>query len=145
MQINLRPWITKPGEVEQPAQLPDLKERLVLEGFDIDNSPAEALQRVLRRDVAKWVKGGIGVPETLQHAIPDDSTRGGPSIYDLPAKSRPSPVQAQVSVAKLPEYSVVCPGLRCHRQSVTMSLVSVLLIGHLPALVVEIARSHCLR
>ncbi len=35
------------------TKLPDMKERLASEGFDIDDSPPEVFQRVLKRDVAK--------------------------------------------------------------------------------------------
>jgi tripartite-type tricarboxylate transporter receptor subunit TctC len=44
------------AEIRKATKLPDLKERLVAEGFDIDDSPPERFQRVLKRDVAKWAK-----------------------------------------------------------------------------------------
>lgn len=43
-------------EIRKATKLPDLKERLVSEGFDIDDSPPEVFQAVLKRDVAKWAK-----------------------------------------------------------------------------------------
>lgn len=43
-------------EIRKATKLPDLKERLVAEGFDIDDSPPEVFQKVLKRDVAKWTK-----------------------------------------------------------------------------------------
>jgi tripartite-type tricarboxylate transporter receptor subunit TctC len=44
------------AEIRKATKLADLKERLLAEGFDIDDSPPEAFQRVLKRDVAKWTK-----------------------------------------------------------------------------------------
>jgi len=43
-------------EIRKATKLPDLKERLVSEGFDIDDSPPEVFHAVLKRDVAKWAK-----------------------------------------------------------------------------------------
>jgi tripartite-type tricarboxylate transporter receptor subunit TctC len=33
-----------------------MKERLASGGFDIDDSPPEVFQALLRRDIAKWTK-----------------------------------------------------------------------------------------
>lgn len=41
-------------EIRKATKLPDMKERLLSEGFEIDDSPPEAFQAVLKRDVAKW-------------------------------------------------------------------------------------------
>jgi tripartite-type tricarboxylate transporter receptor subunit TctC len=43
-------------EIRRVTKLPDLRERLVAEGFDIADSPPEVFQAVLKRDVAKWTK-----------------------------------------------------------------------------------------
>lgn len=43
-------------EIRKATKLPDMKERLASEGFDIDDSPPEVFQAVLKRDVAKWTK-----------------------------------------------------------------------------------------
>jgi len=43
-------------EIRKATKLPDLKARLVSEGFDIDDSPPEVFQAVLKRDVDKWKK-----------------------------------------------------------------------------------------
>ena len=43
-------------EIRKATKLPDMKERLASEGFDIDDSPPEVFQAVLKRDVAKWAK-----------------------------------------------------------------------------------------
>ena len=44
------------AEIRKATKLPDLKERLIGEGFDIDDSPPEVFQAVVKRDVAKWIK-----------------------------------------------------------------------------------------
>ena len=44
------------GEIRKAISLPDLRERLISEGFDIANSPPEVFQEVLKRDVAKWAR-----------------------------------------------------------------------------------------
>ena len=44
------------AEIRKATKLPDMKERLISEGFDIADSPPEVFQAVVRRDVAKWVK-----------------------------------------------------------------------------------------
>jgi tripartite-type tricarboxylate transporter receptor subunit TctC len=44
------------AEIRKATKLPDMKARLVSEGFEIDDSPPEAFQAVLERDVAKWTK-----------------------------------------------------------------------------------------
>ena len=44
------------AEIRRATKLPDLKEKLVAEGFDIDDGPPEVFQTVLKRDVAKWTK-----------------------------------------------------------------------------------------
>ena len=41
-------------EISKATKLPDMKERLVSEGFAIDDSPPEVFQAVLKRDVEKW-------------------------------------------------------------------------------------------
>lgn len=38
------------------TKLPDLRKRLLSEGFDIDDSPPEVFQALVKRDVAKWKK-----------------------------------------------------------------------------------------
>jgi len=43
-------------EIRKATKLPDTKQRLISEGFDIDDSPPEVFQAVLRRDVEKWKK-----------------------------------------------------------------------------------------
>ena len=43
-------------EIRKATKLPDMKERLVSEGFDIDDSPPAVFQALLKRDVAKWAK-----------------------------------------------------------------------------------------
>jgi tripartite-type tricarboxylate transporter receptor subunit TctC len=43
-------------EIRKATKLPDMKERLASEGFDIDDSPPEVFQAVLKRDVEKWAK-----------------------------------------------------------------------------------------
>jgi len=40
--------------VRTATKLPDLRERLLAEGFEIDDSPPEVFQALLKRDVAKW-------------------------------------------------------------------------------------------
>ena len=37
-----------------PDLVPDMKERLISEGFEIDDSPPSVFQAVLKRDVEKW-------------------------------------------------------------------------------------------
>jgi tripartite-type tricarboxylate transporter receptor subunit TctC len=44
------------AEIRKATKLPDLKERLISEGFEIDDSPPEVFQAILKRDVAKWAK-----------------------------------------------------------------------------------------
>ena len=44
------------AEIRKATKLPDLKERLLGEGFEIDDSPPEVFQALLKRDVAKWIK-----------------------------------------------------------------------------------------
>ena len=43
-------------EIRKATKLPDMKERLASEGFDIADSPPEVFQAVVKRDVAKWIK-----------------------------------------------------------------------------------------
>ena len=49
----VRRWNT---EVRNVTKLPDVKERLVSEGFDIADSEPEVFEAVLKRDVQKWSK-----------------------------------------------------------------------------------------
>jgi tripartite-type tricarboxylate transporter receptor subunit TctC len=42
------------AEIRKATKQPDMKERLVSEGFDIDDSPPEVFQATLKRDVEKW-------------------------------------------------------------------------------------------
>jgi tripartite-type tricarboxylate transporter receptor subunit TctC len=44
------------AEIRKATKLPDMKERLTSEGFEIDDSPPEVFQEVLKRDVEKWKK-----------------------------------------------------------------------------------------
>ena len=44
------------AEIRKATKLPDLKERLIAEGFEIADSPPEVFQAVLKRDVARWAK-----------------------------------------------------------------------------------------
>lgn len=44
------------SEVRKATKLPDLRERLISEGFDIADSSPEVFQDVLKRDVVKWAK-----------------------------------------------------------------------------------------
>jgi len=44
------------AEIRKATKLPDMKERLISEGFDIDDSPPAVFQALLKRDVAKWIK-----------------------------------------------------------------------------------------
>ena len=44
------------AEIRKATKLPDMKDRLTSEGFDIADSPPEVFQAVLKRDVAKWIK-----------------------------------------------------------------------------------------
>ena len=41
-------------EIRKATKIPDLKERLISEGFDIDDSPPSVFQATLKRDVEKW-------------------------------------------------------------------------------------------
>lgn len=41
-------------EIRKATKLPDLKERLVSEGFEIDDSPPSVFQAMLKHDVEKW-------------------------------------------------------------------------------------------
>ena len=43
-------------EIRKATKLPDMKERLISEGFDIDDSPPEVFQALLKRDIEKWAK-----------------------------------------------------------------------------------------
>ncbi|HSQ04153.1 MAG TPA: tripartite tricarboxylate transporter substrate binding protein [Burkholderiales bacterium] len=43
-------------EIRKATKLPDMKERLASEGFEISDSPPEVFQAVLKRDVEKWKK-----------------------------------------------------------------------------------------
>jgi tripartite-type tricarboxylate transporter receptor subunit TctC len=42
--------------IRQATKQPDMRERLLSEGFEIDDSPPAVFQALLRRDVAKWQK-----------------------------------------------------------------------------------------
>ena len=42
------------GEIRKATKVPDMKERLISEGFEIDDSPPSVFQAVLKRDVEKW-------------------------------------------------------------------------------------------
>ena len=42
--------------IRKATKLPDMRERLISEGFEIDDSPPEVFQALLKRDVAKWQK-----------------------------------------------------------------------------------------
>ena len=42
------------AEIRKATKIPDLKERLISEGFDIDDSPPAVFQATLKRDVEKW-------------------------------------------------------------------------------------------
>ena len=44
------------AEIRKATKLPDMRERLLSEGFEIDDSPPSVFQAVLKRDVAKWQK-----------------------------------------------------------------------------------------
>ncbi len=44
------------SEIRKATKLPELKERLVAEGFEIADSGPEVFQAVVKRDVAKWIK-----------------------------------------------------------------------------------------
>ena len=52
-KIIVARWNT---EIRKATKLPDMKERLASEGFDIDDSPPAVFQALLKRDVAKWAK-----------------------------------------------------------------------------------------
>ncbi len=43
-------------EIRKATKLPDMKERLASEGFDISDATPEEFRAVLKRDVAKWTK-----------------------------------------------------------------------------------------
>ncbi len=43
-------------EIRRVTKLPDLKERLIAEGFEIADSPPEVFQALLKRDVERWAK-----------------------------------------------------------------------------------------
>jgi len=43
-------------EIRKATKLPDMRERLLSEGFEIDDSPPSVFQALLKRDVAKWQK-----------------------------------------------------------------------------------------
>jgi tripartite-type tricarboxylate transporter receptor subunit TctC len=43
-------------EIRKATKLPDMRERLLSEGFEIDDSPPSVFQTLLKRDVAKWQK-----------------------------------------------------------------------------------------
>jgi tripartite-type tricarboxylate transporter receptor subunit TctC len=43
-------------EIRKATKLPDMKERLISEGFDIDDSPPAVFQATLKRDVEKWAR-----------------------------------------------------------------------------------------
>ena len=55
------------AEIRKATKLPDMKERLISEGFDIDDSPPAMFQAILKRDVAKWI--GV-VKDARVKAIP---------------------------------------------------------------------------
>ena len=42
--------------IRKATKLPDMRERLISEGFEIDDSPPSVFQALLKRDVAKWQK-----------------------------------------------------------------------------------------
>ena len=42
--------------IRRATKLPDMRERLIAEGFEIDDSPPAVFQDLLKRDVAKWQK-----------------------------------------------------------------------------------------
>ena len=42
--------------IRKATKLPDMRERLLSEGFEIDDSPPSVFQALLKRDVAKWQK-----------------------------------------------------------------------------------------
>ena len=44
------------AEIRKATKLPDLKERLITEGFDIDDSPPAVFRATLKRDVEKWAR-----------------------------------------------------------------------------------------
>jgi tripartite-type tricarboxylate transporter receptor subunit TctC len=44
------------AEIHKAIRLPDLKERLIAEGFEIDDSSQEVFKALLKRDVAKWIR-----------------------------------------------------------------------------------------
>ena len=44
------------SEIRKATKQPDMKERLIAEGFDIADSPQEVFQAVVKRDVLKWIK-----------------------------------------------------------------------------------------
>jgi tripartite-type tricarboxylate transporter receptor subunit TctC len=44
------------AEIRKATKLPDLKERLIAEGFDIADSPPDVFHALLKRDVERWAK-----------------------------------------------------------------------------------------
>ena len=44
------------AEIRKATKLPDMRERLLSEGFEIDDSPPSVFQALLKCDVAKWQK-----------------------------------------------------------------------------------------
>ena len=44
------------AEIRKATKLPDMKERLISEGFEIDDSPPSVFQAILKRDIAKWTR-----------------------------------------------------------------------------------------
>jgi tripartite-type tricarboxylate transporter receptor subunit TctC len=44
------------SDIRKATKLPDLRERLISEGFEIDDSPPAVFQTMLKRDVEKWRK-----------------------------------------------------------------------------------------
>ena len=55
------------AEIRKATKLPDMKERLMSEGFEIDDSPPAVFQALLKRDVAKWSRV---VKEAKVKAVP---------------------------------------------------------------------------
>ena len=43
-------------EIRKATKLPDLKERLIAEGFDIADSTPDVFHALLKRDVERWAK-----------------------------------------------------------------------------------------
>ena len=44
------------SEIRKATKVPDMRERLISEGFEIDDSPPAVFQATLKRDVAKWTR-----------------------------------------------------------------------------------------